>query len=149
MSYFAMFSFAMSSLISTKMWLFLNAFKQTSHLFSIPQSTRALLSSCPSFGLEKNRDSSKTGRTWAFYPLWIFFVHPCSCPCVCLFVQDLLPKRATPSKQNLGTYLVVVVFKSLGSGFQVLRILKFIIIVMSELDHLRKKPPDGGLLLDV
>ena len=47
----------------------------------------------------------------------------------------------------LGSVQVVwfrTVFKSLGSGLQVLRILTFIVLVMSELDHLRKKPPEMG-----
>ena len=44
-------------------------------------------------------------------------------------------------------------FKSLGSRIQVLRSIHShihcIVLVMSELDHLRKKPPDGGLPLDI
>ena len=55
-----------------------------------------------------------------------------------------LKKRPSklPTKSTIQTKTLVVI------GLQVLRFLVFIVLVMSELNHLRKKPPDGGLLLD-
>ena len=70
----------------------------------------------PSFGLEKNRDSSKMDKLELLPPVNFFRTPLLLYPFVCLSVQDLLPKRATIQTKTL--VLGSSVQESLGQDFR-------------------------------